>query len=77
MLVDHVSSPVVLSRERLAAVAGVGACRVYAVVLARLVVLVVDVPIKMRLRAESLITTWMAALVWPIVVPLVVAGMER
>ena len=75
VLVDHVPAPVVLARERLAAGDRVGAALFGAVVLAALAVLVVDVTVQMRPRAEALAAARNCALVWPLVVTFVVAGM--
>lgn len=76
MLVLHVPPPVVLARERLtAALLRVRAARHRAVVLARLVVLVVDVPVQVRLGAEALFA--LRAFVRPLVVAFVVAKGRR
>lgn len=73
MLVLHVAAPVVLARERLAAALfGVCAPGHGAVVLARLVVLVVDVPVQVRFGAEALVAE--RTLMGPLVVAFVVAG---
>lgn len=74
MLVDHVPPPVVLSRERLAALLGVGALVLRAVKLARLVVLVVDVTVQMRLGAKPHGAAWVDTLMWAVVVALVVTS---
>lgn len=56
VLILHVPPPVVLPRERFAAaLLRVGAPGHCAVVLARFVVLVVDVPVQVRLGAESFV----------------------
>lgn len=68
MDIDHVSPPVVLSRERLAAGLGVGACANGAVEFLRLLVLVVDVTIQVGLGSKSLATSWVRALMRPFMV---------
>ena len=74
MLVHHVPPPVILPRERLATLSGPRAIRLSTVVLARLVVLVVDVAIQMGLGAKPHGAAGVDALVWPIMVPLVMTG---
>lgn len=74
MLVLHVSSPVVFPREGLAALPGVGAVLLGAVVLPGLVVLVVDVAIQVRLCTKLHATARVGALVGSLVVPLMMAG---
>ena len=73
VLVLHVSAPVVLAGERLAALARPGTPGLGTVVLARLVVLVVDVPVQMGFGAEAPVTVGVGALVWSLMVPLVMA----
>ena len=73
VLVLHVAAPVVLAGKRLAALTRPGAASFGAVILARLVVLVVDVAVQMRLGAEAPVAVGMRALMRPFVVALVVA----
>jgi hypothetical protein len=74
MLVHHVALPVVLPGERLAALPRVRAVRLGAVELARLDVLVVDVPVEVRYRAEAPPTSRVRAFIGPVVIPTVVAS---
>lgn len=71
VLLEHVPLPVILSWEALCTQARVLAAGLSAVELARLFVLVVDVPLQMRNGAEAPIA--LLALPRPFVVPLVVA----
>lgn len=73
MLVLHMPPPVILPRERLAALPGVRAVLLRAVVLPRLVVLVIDVAIQVGLGAEPHVAAWMEALMRSLMVPFVVA----
>lgn len=74
MLILDMPPPVILTREALSALLGIRAPILGAVVLARLHMLVVDVPVEMRLGAEALPAAVERALVRTLVVPLVVAG---
>lgn len=71
VLVLHVPPPIVLPREGLASLSGIEAARLGAVELARLVVPVVHVPLKVRDRAEAAVTSRMIAGEGPLVIPLV------
>lgn len=74
MLVDHVASPVVFPGEALAPDPGIRARLLEAVELARLLVLVVDVPVEMSLGAEALVAVGVGTLVGTLVVSSMVAG---
>ena len=63
--------PVVLPRERLAALSGIGTAGNCAVVLLRLEMLIIDVAIQMSLCSKTLVT--LGTLVWPLMVSLVMA----
>lgn len=76
MLVDHVPPPVVLPGEGAAALSRPRAFGNSAVELASLLMLVVDVAVQMCLGAEPHAAVGVGALVWPLMVPLVVAMME-
>ena len=71
--VHHMSSPVVFPWEGLSALPRIWAARLGTVVLSRLVVLVVDVAVQVCFGAESLATSRSFALMWPFVIPLMVA----
>lgn len=73
VLVLHVAAPVVFARKRLAAaLLSIRAATDCAVILARLVVLVVYVPIQVRFGAKAPVTLW--ALMRAFVVASVVTG---
>jgi Na+/H+-translocating membrane pyrophosphatase len=74
MNIHHMPPPVVLSRERFAALLRISTCRLRAMILPCLVVLVIDMAIEMRLGAKSLATALMRTLMWSLVIPLVVAS---
>lgn len=71
MLIRHMPPPVVLPRERLAALSGIGTAGNCAVVLLRLEMLIIDVAIQMSLCSKTLVT--LGTLVWPLMVSLVMA----
>lgn len=74
MLVDHMASPVVFPGEALAPSPRIRARLLEAVELARLLVLVVDVPVEMGLRAEALVAVGVGTLVGTLVVSSMMAG---
>ena len=74
MLILDMPPPVILAWKALAALLRVRAPILGAVVLARLHVLVVDVPVQMRLGAEALPAPVERALVRTLVVAFVVAA---
>jgi hypothetical protein len=74
VLVLHMPPPIILSRERLSALARVRTLSHHAVVLPLLVVLVVDMPFEVRLRPEPFIAPLVVAFVGSLVVAAVVAG---
>jgi hypothetical protein len=68
VFVDHVSPPVVLSRERLPSLSGVRTVVLGAEVLLCFRMFVVDVPIQMCLGAKSLAAALVSAYMRPVVI---------
>jgi hypothetical protein len=74
MFIHHVSFPVVLPRERFAALPGIRTLGDLAVVLLRSHVLVIDVTIEMRLGAKPHIAVVVWANMRSLMISFVVAG---